>query len=118
MYYLQSKYIIYNQYALFIPVCIIYYQYALFITNILLIYRAIGIMIRVFANGPGDQGSIPGRVIPKTQKTVLDAALLNTQHNKIWIKSKEREWSSVRYGSRVKKGNGVVPSPTPRCSSY
>ena len=26
---------------------------------------------RVFANGPGDQGSIPGRVIPKTQKIVL-----------------------------------------------
>ena len=29
-------------------------------------YRAIGIMVRVFPNGPGDQGSIPGRVIPKT----------------------------------------------------
>ena len=28
----------------------------------------IGIMVRVFANGPGDQGSIPGRVIRKTQK--------------------------------------------------
>ena len=28
----------------------------------------IGIMIRVFANGPGDLGSIPGRVIPTTQK--------------------------------------------------
>ena len=29
-----------------------------------------------FANGPGDRVSIPGRVIPKTQKMVLDAALL------------------------------------------
>ena len=28
----------------------------------------IGIMVRVFTNGPGDRGSIPGRVIPKTQK--------------------------------------------------
>ena len=28
----------------------------------------IGIMVRVFANGPGDLGSIPGWVIPKTQK--------------------------------------------------
>ena len=28
----------------------------------------IGLMSRVLANGPGDQGSIPGRVIPKTQK--------------------------------------------------
>ena len=35
-------------------------------------------MVRVFANGPGDLGSIPGRVIPKTQKMVLDATLLNT----------------------------------------
>ena len=42
--------------------------------------------IRVFANGPGDSGSIPGRVIPKTQKMLLDAALLNTQHNKVRIK--------------------------------
>ena len=25
-------------------------------------------MSRAFANDPGDQGSIPGRVIPKTQK--------------------------------------------------
>ena len=33
-----------------------------------------------FANGPGDLGSIPGRVIPKTLKMVLDASLLNTQH--------------------------------------
>ena len=40
----------------------------------------IGLLRKVFANGPGDQGSIPGRVIPKTQKMVLDAALLNTQH--------------------------------------
>ena len=48
----------------------------------------IGMMIRVFVNGPGDLGSIPGRVIPKTQKMVLDASLLNTQHYKIWIKGK------------------------------
>ena len=37
-------------------------------------------MSRVFANGPGDQVSIQGRVIPKTQKMVLDIALLSTQH--------------------------------------
>ncbi len=43
---------------------------------------------RVFANGPGDRGSISGRVIPKTKKMVLDAALLNTQHYKIRIKGK------------------------------
>ena len=40
--------------------------------------QAICLMSRVFTNGLGDWGSIPGRVIPKTQKMVLDAALLNT----------------------------------------
>ena len=30
--------------------------------------KAIGLIGRVFANSPGDQSSIPGRVIPKTQK--------------------------------------------------
>ena len=34
---------------------------------------------RVFANDPGDLGSIPGHVIPKTLKMVLDTSLLNTQ---------------------------------------
>ena len=61
----------------------------------------------MFANGPGDLGSIPGRVIPKTQKMVLDASLLNTQHYKVWIKGKVEQ-------SR----EGVAPSPTPWCSSY
>ena len=49
---------------------------------------AIGLMSRVFANGSGDRDSIPGRVIPKTQKMVLDAALLNTQHYKVRINGK------------------------------
>ena len=43
-------------------------------------------MSRVFANGSGDQGSIPGRVIPKL---ILDAALLSTQHYKVRIKGKD-----------------------------
>ena len=34
-------------------------------------YVYIGQMSRVFANGPGDRGSIPDRVIPKTQKWYL-----------------------------------------------
>ena len=50
-------------------------------------------MIRAFANGLGDRGSISGRVKPKTQKTVLDATLLNTQNYKVWIKGKvEQSW--------------------------
>ena len=35
-------------------------------------------MGRVLAYGPGDQGSIPCRIIPKTQKMVLAVSLLNT----------------------------------------
>ena len=33
-------------------------------------------------------GSIPGRVIPKTLKMVLDTSLLNTQQEKVRIKGK------------------------------
>ena len=64
----------------------------------------IGTMVRVFANGPRDQDSIAGRVIPMTQKILFDVALLN-----------------ARYGSKVKWRNprkGVAPSPTTWCSSY
>ena len=45
---------------------------------------------------PGDCRSIPGRIIRKIQKMVLDAALLSTQHYKVSIKGKmeqSREWS-------------------------
>ena len=61
-------------------------------------------MVRVFTNVPGDLGSIPGRVIPKTQKMVLDATLLNTELYKVRIKGNP--------------GKGVATSPTPWCSSY
>ena len=69
--------------------------------------RPIGLVVRVFANGPGDLGSIPGHVIPKTLKMVLDTSLLNTQRYKVHIKGKveqSRERSST--------------SHTPRCRSY
>ena len=42
-------------------------------------YRLICLIGRVFANGPGDLGSVPGCIIPKTLKMVLDTSLLNTQ---------------------------------------
>ena len=57
----------------------------------------IGIMVRVFAIGSGGLGSIPGRVIPKTLKMILDASLLNTQHYKVRIKGKaEKSWERSR----------------------
>ncbi len=49
----------------------------------------IGLVGSVFVYGPGDLGSIPGRVIPKTFKMVLDTSLLNTQQYKVRIKVKE-----------------------------
>ena len=66
-----------------------------------------GPMGRVFANGPGDLGSIPGCVIPKTLKWYLIPPCLTL--------------SNIRYLSRVKwsnPGKGVAPAPTPRCRSY
>ena len=56
--------------------------------------RLIGLVGRVFANGPGDLGSIPDRVTPKT---LLDTSLLNTWQYKVRIEGKveqSREGSS------------------------
>ena len=71
------------------------------------LYRLIGPVGRVFANGPGDLGSIRDRIIPKIFKMVFDNPCLTI--------------SNIRYVSRVKwsnPGKGVAPSPTPWCSSY
>ena len=62
------------------------------------IYLYLYLAVRVFANGLGDRGSIPGQVIPKTQKMILEAFLLNTQHYKVCLKGKveqSRERSSA-----------------------
>ena len=61
---------------------------------------------RVFANGLGDWGSIPDRVIPKTTKRYIIPPYLTL--------------NIIKYVSRVKwsnSGKGVAPSPTLRCSS-
>ena len=58
----------------------------------------ISLVGKVFVNGPGDLGSIPGRVIPKTLKMVLDTSLLNTQQYEVRIKGiveQSRERSST-----------------------
>ena len=70
-------------------------------------YRLIGLVGSVFANGPGDLGSILGRVLSKTKKMVLDNSLLNTQHYK------------VRFKDKVEQPRKRSSSPpTPQCSSY
>ena len=71
------------------------------------LHRLIRLVGRVFANGPGDLGSIPGHVITKILKCYLIPSCLTL--------------SNIRYVSRVKwrnQGKGVAPSPTPWCSSY
>ena len=71
-------------------ICFLKYSYLVLIICLL--------VSRVFANGPGDRGSILGRIIPKTQKLVLDATLLNFQYYKVLIKGnveQSRERSSA-----------------------
>ena len=70
------------------------------------IFWSIGVVGRVFTNGPGAWSSIPGRVIPKTQKMVLNATLLNTQYYKVRIKGK---WSNP--------GKGITSNPKNLSSS-
>ena len=76
-------------------------------------------IVRVFANGLGDWGSILGRVKPKTQKMVIDASLLIRYGSRVkWLLM---PLCIIRYGSRVKwsnPGKRVAPFPTTRCSSY
>ena len=63
-----------------------------------MVYRLIGPLGRVFTNDPGNLGSIPGCVIPKTLKMVLDTSLFNIQQYKVRIEGKEgqsRERSSA-----------------------
>ena len=66
-----------------------------------------GLVGTVFADDPGDLGSISGYVIPKTFKRLLDTSLLNTQQYKVRIKGKmEQSWE---------RSSAL---PTPRCCSY
>ena len=86
-------------------------------------YAFIGLAVRVFANGPGGQGSISGRVIPKTQKMVLDASLLDTQHYKARIKgkveqSRERSSGLPLHLDVVAIEKGAFGSPSTMVASF
>ena len=64
--------------------------------------RLVGLVGRVFANGPVDLGSVPSRVIPKTLEMVLDTSFLNAQQYKVRIKGKVEQFmerSSTPYTS-------------------
>ena len=88
-----------------------------YIIAVIKMNRLTGLVRRVFANGPRDRGSIPGRVIPKTFKMVLDISLLNTPHYKVRIKGKvEQSWerSSIPHPGvvAIEKGAFELPSTT------
>ncbi len=77
----------------------------------------------MFANGPGDLDSIPGRVIPKTLKMVLDTSLLNTQQYKVRIKgkveqSRERSSAGVVHLSVVAIEKGAFWSPPTTVANF
>ena len=58
-------------------------------------------MVRAFIDDLVDNVSIPGGIIPKTQKIVPNASFLNTKHYKVRIKGK---WNNL--------GKELAPSPT------
>ena len=81
-------------------------------------HRAIGLISWRFTNGPGDRSSIIGQAIPKTQKMILDATLLNTQRYNVRINGKveqSREWSStLPYTSK----KGALKSPSTKATNF
>ena len=69
--------------------------------------RLIGLVDKVFTNGPGDLGSTQVASYQRREKWYLIPPCLKL--------------SNIRYVSRVKwsyPGKGAAPSPTPRCSNY
>ena len=58
--------------------------------------RSIGLVGRVFSSGLGDLGSIPGRIIPKTFKVVLNTSLLDSQQYIVSIKGKVEQYRKTR----------------------
>ena len=59
---------------------------------------SIHLVDKVFTNGLGDRGSIPGSVTPETLKMVLDTSLLSTQQYYVRLDGKveqSRERSSA-----------------------
>ena len=87
--YVQEDVILFSFFFFFFISTIYMYIYAC--VYMCVVDRLFGLVGIVFANGPGDMGSISGRVIPKTLKMVLDTSLLNTQHYKVRINVKVQQ---------------------------
>ena len=76
--------------------------------DIIYVYRSISLMGGVFANGLGNLVSIPSRVIPKTQKMVLDTSwehwdgvMVSKLDERTYISEFECHW--------VPHSHGLVP---------
>ena len=83
------------------------------------IHILISLVGRVFAYGPGDLGSIPGHVIPKTLEMQLDTSLLSTQQYKVCIKGKVEQSTETNSAFTlhlsvvaIEKGAFWLPSST------
>ena len=84
------------------------------------VYQGFSPVGRVFTNGPGDLGSIPGSRHTKDLKMVLDTFLLNTQQYKVCIKGKveqSKERSSAFLYTSVLKLLKREPSGRPQLQS-
>ena len=87
------------------------------LTMCICVCKLIGLVDTVFANGPGDLGSIPGRVIPKILKADLDTSLLDTQQYKVHIKGKA-EQSRERSSGVVAIEKGAFWSPSTTVANF
>ena len=69
---------------------------------------------RLFINGLGGLGSVPGHVIPNTLKIVVDTFLFNTLHYKVRIKDKveQSRERSCALPYTIEKGAFRLPSTT------
>ena len=102
----------------------LFYQWFLSHTNNWRNYIVLSHLVRrVFINSLGDLGSIPGRVIPKTLKMVLDTSLLNTQQYKVCMKgkveqSRGKEWRPPLHLGVVAIEKGAFWSPLITVTNY
>ena len=111
---------IWKFYARQINIVILFFNLVFF--NVCLFNQLIRLVGRVFANGLGDLGSIPGRVIPKTLKIVLKTSLLITQQYKARIdgkveQSRERSRALPLHPGVVAIEKGTFESPSTKVAN-
>ena len=71
----------------------------------------------MFANGLEERGSIPGRVIPKDKKMVVDTTLRNTHHYVVKIKGKVIQRPTLHL-SVIAIKKGAFGSPPTKVANF